>query len=148
MKYLQKGFTLIELMIVVGIISILVALAVPAYQDYTLQSRISEAGSVSVSVRRAIDFAVNSGTALDSIPATSASLGILQPGSYRSKYVSQVFHLPSGTVTVTLSGDPTLGAEINKTIIYIPVDRGGNLQWTVPAGSAGGTVTQRFRPRP
>ena len=55
MQKLQQGFTLIELMIVVAIIGILAALAVPAYQDYTIRSKVSEGASLASAARTAVD---------------------------------------------------------------------------------------------
>lgn len=145
MKTLQRGFTLIELMIVVAIIGIIVALAVPAYQDYTLRSRISEASSLSAATRTAIDVQVSEGYTLGGIPATAASIGLAPSGSYASKYVASVAYTSAGVVTSTLSQERSLGAQRGKTVVYSPRERGGNLQWVVSAGS---TVDTRYRPKP
>ena len=144
MKTLQRGFTLIELMIVVAIIGIIVALAVPAYQDYTLRSRISEAASLSAATRTAIDVQVSEGYTLGGIMATPQSIGLAASTSYRSKYVARVGY-SGGTVTATLSTHRSLGAEGGDTVIYTGIQRGGNIQWIVSTGS---TVAIRFRPKP
>ena len=143
MKKLQQGFTLIELMIVVAIIGILAAIAVPAYQDYTIRSRVSEAASLSGAVRTAIDVAFSEGYGLLSIPGTPASMNISPAASYKSKYVSSVGYAASGgLVTVTLTGDRSLGTAANTNVTYSPRSVGGNLRWAV-----GGTVNTKYRPK-
>jgi type IV pilus assembly protein PilA len=142
MKQLQKGFTLIELMIVVAIIGILAAIAVPAYQDYTIRSRVSEAASLSGAVRTAMDVAFSEGYALGSIPATPASLNLSLSTSYKSKYVSKVAFDTFGVVTVVLTPEKSLGTAKNMSVVYTPTNRGGNLSWTVT-----GTVPTKYRPK-
>lgn len=142
MKKLQQGFTLIELMIVVAIIGILAAIAVPAYQDYTIRSRVSEAASLSGAVRTAIDVAYSEGYALRSIPTTPASLNLSLSTSYKSKYVSRVGFATSGVITVTLQPEKSLGTAKGKTVIYSPTALGGNLRWAVK-----GTVPTKYRPK-
>src|SRR3989304_2478264 len=73
MKKLQQGFTLIELMIVVAIIGILAAIAVPAYQDYTIRAKVSEAASMASAARTAIDVAYSEGFTLAAMPFTHNS---------------------------------------------------------------------------
>lgn len=145
MKKLQQGFTLIELMIVVAIIGILAAIAVPAYQDYTIRSRVSEAASLSGAVRTAMDVAFSEGYALGSIPVTHASLNLSGTNSYKSKYVTSVGYSALGVITVTLTGEKSLGTAKNKTVVYTPTTRGaggGNLSWTVTGG-----VPTKYRPK-
>ena len=75
MKKLQQGFTLIELMIVVAIIGILAAIAVPAYQDYTIKSRVSEGTSLAAPHKTAVDVWFAEGnTSLTSFPQTPATI--------------------------------------------------------------------------
>ncbi|BAV33226.1 fimbrial protein [Sulfuricaulis limicola] len=143
MKKLQQGFTLIELMIVVAIIGILAAIAVPAYQDYTIRSRVSEAASLSGAVRTAIDVAFSEGFDLGSIPTTPESLNISASTSYKSKYVSKVAYTANGTITVTLKNTVNeLGTAKGGTVIYGPTNQGGNLSWTVT-----GSVPTKYRPK-
>ena len=143
MKHSQKGFTLIELMIVVAIIGILAAIAVPAYQDYTIRSRVSEAASLSGATRLAIDVAYSEGYALANIPATPVSLNLSASGSYNSKYVASVgYAAVGGLVTVVLTADNSLGTASGNTVTYLPTAQGGNLSWTVS-----GTVPAKYRPK-
>jgi type IV pilus assembly protein PilA len=142
MKKLQQGFTLIELMIVVAIIGILAAIAVPAYQDYTIRSRVSEAASLSGAVRTAMDVAYSEGYALGSIPTSPASLNLSAAGSYKSKYVTSVAFNASGVVTITLTPEKSLGTAKNNTVIYTPSEKGGNLKWNVS-----GSVPTKYRPK-
>jgi len=142
MKKLQQGFTLIELMIVVAIIGILAAIAVPAYQDYTIRSRVSEAASLAGAVRTAMDVAYSEGYKLGSIPTTPASLNISASASYNSKYVTKVSYAASGLITVTLHTLKELGNASAKSVVYSPTSNAGNLRWSVK-----GTVPTKYRPK-
>jgi type IV pilus assembly protein PilA len=129
MPRIHAGFTLIELMIVVAIIGILAAIAVPAYQDYTVRARVSEAASLSGAARTAIDMAHSEGYDLGSIPS-QASIGLSSAGSYQSKYVSSLTTDGTGHIVIQLTNDPSLGNAANGTVTYIPTATGANLVWT------------------
>ena len=92
----QKGFTLIELMIVIAIIGILAAIAIPAYQDYTVRAQVTEGLNLAGDLKAAVaeDFA-NTGL----WPATEQTLGVVE-GSKTGKYVADV-DVGTGTITVT-----------------------------------------------
>ena len=85
MRKVQQGFTLIELMIVVAIIGILAAIAIPAYQDYTVRSKMSEVVLATAAPRTAVTetFQTNG-----SMPANNTVAGIGDPADYASTYVS------------------------------------------------------------
>ena len=128
MQQFQRGFTLIELMMAVAIIGILTAITVPAYHDDTVRSRVSEAASLVAPANAAIELAYSDGYDLGDIPGQT-SLGLSSPGRYSAKYVSAVATAASGTVTVTLSADSTLGDAANGTVSYVPTDNGASLSW-------------------
>jgi len=143
MKTVQKGFTLIELMIVVAIIGILAAIAVPAYRDYTIKARVSEGSSLMAAIRTGIDVAFSNGFSLGSIPTSATTLGVST--SYNSKYVASVTWDNLGVVRVTLSNDNSLGPAKNGTLIYSPVvaTGGGNLRWSV----VGSGIADKYVPK-
>jgi type IV pilus assembly protein PilA len=137
----QEGFTLVELMIVVTIVGILSALAVPAYQDYTIRARVSEAASLSAPAKTAIDMAYSEGRIPGSMPS-AASLGLAASGSYRSKYVQSITTNAAAVISVQLSSEPTLGAASGGIVSFSPTVQGGNLQWDVSCSFPG-----RFCPK-
>ncbi|MDP1650184.1 MAG: pilin [Rubrivivax sp.] len=131
MKRVQQGFTLIELMIVVAIIGILAAVALPAYQDYTKKAKMSEVVLAASACRTAITETIQSATAL---PAANAWGCEVTAGS-GSKYVNKVETDATGKISVTTQGfgDAAIDAKI---LTLKPFADAG---FTTPP-AAGGTV--------
>lgn len=123
MKKTQQGFTLIELMIVVAIIGILAAIALPAYQDYTIRSKISEGMSLSSAAKTAVsEYRASEGT----WPSSNATAGVA--ATITSKYVRSVLVGANGVVQITLAN--TLDADVG----------GGTFDLTPTMATGGGAI--------
>jgi len=102
MKSLQKGFTLIELMIVVAIIGILAAIAIPAYQDYTIRAQVTEGMNLASALKAEIaEYYAQSGTWPTTVLVGATGLG--HPSVPSGKYVQQIQINTAGTLVVTFS---------------------------------------------
>ena len=124
-KQLQQGFTLIELMIVVAIIGILAAIAIPAYQDYTIRAQVSEGINLAAGAKTAVAEVFQDSGAF---PASNASAGLSAAGSISGKYVTQVAVAGNGVITATYGND--VNSKIaGGTCAMTPTDSGGSVEW-------------------
>lgn len=141
MKTLQKGFTLIELMIVVAIIAILAAIALPAYQDYVARSQVSEAATLASGAKAAVaEQYANTG---NFATITNATAGLAPAASIKGKYVTGV-SVAAGVVTATMGGDASAKVATKK-LVYTPKDEGGSISWTCNAAS-GTDIASKYLP--
>lgn len=131
----QHGFTLIELMIVVAIIGILAAVAIPAYQDYVIRAKITEGLSLTTSAKTAVTEAVMVDGAW---PTSNGAVGLATAESISGNDVDSVSVGANGVITITYSTANILGSTITLT----PITTGGSVSWNCN----GGDVRQVFRP--
>jgi type IV pilus assembly protein PilA len=128
MKRLQQGFTLIELMIVVAIIGILAAVALPAYQDYTVRAKMSEVILAMSACRTSITEVYQSGGSQPAANSWGCESGVA------SKYVAGLSTSQEGAVTATITG---ISAAVNTSVVtLIPLSNGTTAAtWNTNSGS-------------
>jgi type IV pilus assembly protein PilA len=137
MKNVQKGFTLIELMIVVAIIAILAAIAIPQYQNYLVRTQVSEGVNLADGAKTAVaEYFQNYGR----YPSTNASAGLSNAASIKGKYVTSLTQV-KGVITVLFNE-----AEANKNLLNTHIDlsasdNGGAIAWNCKSTAAGTSKT-------
>jgi type IV pilus assembly protein PilA len=153
-RTVQQGFTLIELMIVVAIIGILAAVALPAYQDYTKRAKMSEVILAASACRTTVTEVYQSAGSSTQIPA--ANNWGCEASTQSSKYVSKIETDGNGMITVTATGfgDPNIDS---KVVTLTPLKDASNKMTSADAGKAvygwrcgntndGTTIAAKFLP--
>jgi type IV pilus assembly protein PilA len=153
MKTMQKGFTLIELMIVIAIIGILAAIAIPAYQNYSIRAQVTEGLSLAAGWKTAVsEFYAQRGTFPAGSSVTGSATQIAAAGASDGKYVSAITVVGGGEIVVAYGG-PQANAKIPAASVLTlnpGLSANGDVVWvcglaTAPpllaTAPAGGTVT-------
>jgi type IV pilus assembly protein PilA len=137
----HKGFTLIELMIVVAIIAILAAIAMSQYQDYVIRAQLSEGMSLADAVKTTIgEYYQNYGK----FPSGNLSAGLTAPNTIQGKYVAQV-ETVGGVITSTYGNDVN-GKVFGATLLFSPTTHGGSIDWHCKPGATTPFLENRWLP--
>ena len=140
MRRIQNGFTLIELMIVVAIVGILAAVALPAYQDYTVRARVSEGVGLAAAAKS---------TVAENAASSSANLGSGYNFTATKNVKAMAINATNGTITVTFT---TAAGGDGKTMTFVPTSGTAALSAGTPPSTtiawncSGGTLDAKYRP--
>ena len=138
MKTVQKGFTLIELMIVVAIIGIIAMIAIPAYQTYLIRAQIAEGLNLVGPIKQAIaEFHKDTGN----YPANNAQAALLTPTSYSGNYVSSI-SVNGATISI-MYGNQANAKISGSTVSVIAQDNAGSTSWVCESG---GSILSKYLP--
>lgn len=137
MKVKQSGFTLLELMIVIAIIGILAAIAIPAYQDYTIRARVAEGLQLATAAKTAVAESFHSS---GSFPVDNTAAGLPAAAAISGSYVSSI-SVNAGIITVTYNAASGLTSSEN-TLVLTPTATMGSLTWSCNAG----TILDKYLP--
>lgn len=142
MKAIQKGFTLIELMIVIAIVGILAAVALPAYQDYTARAQMSEALTLAEGQKSAVvEYYSDNGT----FPNSNTSAGIAASNEIKGKYVASVKvegNASVASITATMNSSNVNKDIKGTTLVLVGKQNSGSFSWECKKGS----VDEKFLP--
>ena len=126
MRKFQQGFTLIELMIVVAIIGILAAIAIPAYLDYAVRAQVGHGVNLAAGAKVAVaEFYQDQGI----YPGDNATAGLEAAASITEKYVTQVEVTGAGLIRVTFGNDVN-NKIFNAVLTFTPTDNLGSVSWS------------------